>query len=66
MCFGFDPFPTAADFSFRMDESAATRGHRLSARGAPSPGVLAAKAEKLARRVLREVATIVTPETLWV
>ena len=73
--------PTTADFSFRMDEPTATRCHRLSARGESSFAAavgrqttglsdeqrrrLAAKGKKLARRVLREVAAIVTPENAF-
>ena len=80
MCFGFDPFRLADPAAFERREMARgdvidylqeenrvlrqqLGGKRLRLSDEQRRR-LAAKAKKLARRVLREVATIVTPETL--
>src|SRR5262249_27289273 len=72
--------PVRADFRRRMDEPTPTPGHRLPSRGEPDSSRatgcaevtdqrrparrLAARAKGLGRKLLEEVATIVTPATL--
>ena len=81
MCFGFDPFRLLLIsvsgwisheqhevIDYLQEENRVLRqqlgGKRLRLSDEQRRR-LAAKAKKLARRVLREVATIVTPETLF-
>ena len=74
------PVPVSADRTVRLDEPAAVAAHRLPSRREPSAARtigpkaitvhddrrrrLAAKAKGLGRKLLHEVATMVTPETL--